>query len=214
MSNKKDHLIVFTISTLIFIAGIYAGSTLSQKQMSEIEVKINEFEDNMNSMSLSVLLNDALNNETLSCQFLKGKLNETKNSLDELGDQVIEYEEDSRINEPLYKELKKQFTMIRAEYWLMLEKLRNQCNNNYTTILFFYQTKQPCNECKDQGAILTHLNSIKDNIFIVPVDADEELLIIEIIKETYSINQAPTMIINANQKIEGLISEQELLKKI
>ena len=178
--------------------------------MSDIEQRINDFEDNMNSIELSALLSDALNNETISCKFLQGKLNETRVLLEELGAQTVEYEEQSKIKNDDYKQVKKEYNSVRARYWLMLEKLKNQCENNYTTILFFYRTLTPCEECRDQGVILSHLSSNNPNLYVVPVDYDEELLIIDMIKELYQLNNTPAMIINGYSILAGLISGEEL----
>jgi hypothetical protein len=187
---------------------------LSRTRMSGIESKITDFQDNINSLELSVLLSNALNNETLSCKFLKGKLNQTKQLLEELGEQVVEYEEQAKIKTDDYKIIKKSYISVRVEYWLMLEKLKTQCNNNYTTILFFYRTKTPCAECRDQGVILTHLITKNPDIYSIPVDADEDLLIIELIKEAFHINQTPSIVIDANKVIMGLVTEEQILDTI
>jgi len=211
MANRQDHIIVFILSTLIFLTGIFAGLTLSRGKISDIENQIQNFEDNINSMELSVLLSDALKNDDISCKFLHGKLNETRELLTELGATAVEYEEESRIKEEAYKNVKKQYNFARAEYWLMLEKLKKQCNNNYTTILFFYGTEQPCPDCRDQGVILTHLSSLNPNYYVIPVDFDEELLIIDMIKEAYQLNQTPTLVIDASIVKTGIISREEII---
>jgi len=182
--------------------------------MTEIEDKISSFEQNINSMELGVLISDALKNETLSCKFLQGKLNETHLLLNDLGERAVEYEEQSKIKNDDYKQIKKEYNSIRTVYWLTLEKLKTQCNNNYTTILFFYRTLTPCPECRDQGVILSHLSTIRPNTYIVPVDADEELLIVDMIKEAYEVNMTPTIIIDATTKRTGLISSDEILELI
>ncbi len=214
MANKKDHIIVFIISSLLFLTGVFFGMLFSQINVNEIKYKINDFEQNINSLEMSLLINNALKNETLSCNYLKGKLNETRAQLKDLGDKVINYESSAKIKDNDYKELKKNYLFARAKFWLMLEKLRNECNNNYTTILFFYKTQTPCPECKDEGIILSHLSSHNKNLYVIPLDADEDLLIIRIIKEAFKINYVPSIVINAKTKIEGLINETALLRII
>lgn len=214
MANRQEHIIVFTLSTLLFLIGISTGIILSRNQMSDIQEQITDFEDNINSMELSVLINDALKNETLSCKYLQGKLNETNQLLLKLGEKAVDYEEQAKIKDEEYKEIKKEYNYVRTQYWLMLEQLRNQCSNNYTTLLFFYRTLTPCPECRDQGVILSHLSVKNEGIYVVPVDADEELLIVDLIKEAYQVNQTPSIIINGAEKITGLVNSNELLKSI
>ncbi len=214
MTNKKDHIIVFIISTLLFITGVFSGLIISKTRVNTLENKVNTFENSINSFETAVLIDNAINNKTLSCVFLKGKINETQLILEELGKKAIDYEENSKIKDNDYFKLKKQYSKARLEYWLMLEKLKNECDNNYTTILFFYRTKTPCPECRDQGVILTHIASKIKNIHLIPVDADEEILLMSIIKEAFKITITPTIIINARDKIEGLISESELISRL
>ncbi|MFA5406443.1 MAG: hypothetical protein WC307_03760 [Candidatus Nanoarchaeia archaeon] len=211
MTNKKDHLVVFLLTTSLFITGIFAGVLISKDRINEVETRINSFENNMKSIELSYLINDALNNETLSCRFLQSKINETQTELLALGERAVDYEASTKIKNDDYNELKIQYNSLRAEYWLMLEKLKRQCDNNYTTILYFYSTSTPCPDCRDQGVILTHVSSLIKSVFVVPLDYDEDVLIVSTIKEAYSINETPTVIIDASTKMVGLISEEELI---
>lgn len=211
MANRQDHLIVFILSTSLFITGVLAGISLSRMRMGEVETRINFFERDMNSLELAVLINDALNNETLSCNFLKDQLNATKEELKVLGEKAADYEDETKIKDAEYKDLKKQYNSFRAQYWLMLEKLKRHCNNNYTTILFFYRTLTPCTECRDEGVILSHIGLKDSNVYVVPVDADEDVLIVKTIKNAFNVNETPALIIDASKKLTGLISEDELL---
>jgi hypothetical protein len=212
MANRQDHIIVLIISSLLFITGVFIGVSLSRDKMSEVEQKVAIFQDDINALELSTLINSALNNETISCNFLKFKLNETQEQLRSLGSKAVDYETDAKIKDDSYTLLKKQYNSLRAQYWLMLEKLKNQCSNNYTTILFFYKTLTPCDDCTDQGVILSHIESLNSQVYVVPIDADEDILIVRTLKEAYEVNSTPTIIINASNKITGLITEQELKK--
>jgi hypothetical protein len=212
MANRQDHIIVFILSTLLFITGIFSGLLLSRGRMNNVEEKVTVFEQNMNSLEMGLLINDALKNETLSCNFLQQKINETQVQLRELGERATDYEEAANIRDDEYNNLKSQYNLARAKYWLMLEQLKNQCDNNYTTILFFYRTNTSCPDCRDQGVILDHLQLIKPDLYVVPLDSDENLLIINTIKEAFNVNKAPSMIINATTMINGLLSEDELIE--
>ncbi len=204
----KDHLIVFVITTSIFLIGVFLGLYLSKLRISGMESKMDDFEKNMNSFEISLLIEDALRNKTLSCKFLDSKLGETRQQLYELGKKAIEYEEKPYTKD--YGILKEQYNFVRAKYWLMLEKYKRWCNNNYTTILYFYKTKEPCQECRDQGVVLSYISQKHPDVFVVPLDKDENITIVNIIKEAFDINSAPTLIINSSRKIVGFVSENEL----
>ena len=210
MANRQDHVVVFVITSLLFLTGVFSGLVISKDRMNEVQDRINDFESSIKSLEVGLLINDALNNETIYCNFLQEKIKETKFELEELGTKAVEYEEQSKIKDPSYVSIKSDYNSIRAEYWLMLEKLKKECNNNYTTVLFFYRTNVTCNECIDQGVILSHLASIKPDIHVVSLDSDEDLLIIKTLKEAYSINSVPSMVIDASTVITGLTSEDEL----
>lgn len=210
MANRQDHVVVFVITSLLFLTGVFSGLVISKDRMNEVQDRINDFESSIKSLEVGLLINDALNNETIYCNFLQEKIKETKLDLEELGKKAVEYEEQSKIKDPSYVSIKSDYNSIRAEYWLMLEKLKKECNNNYTTVLFFYRTNVTCNECIDQGVILSHLASIMPDIHVVSLDSDEDLLIIRTLKEAYGINSVPSMVIDASTIITGLMSENEL----
>ena len=214
MANRQDHVIVFILSTLLFLIGVFVGVSLSRVRMGDVENRINLFEKDMNLLEIAVLINDALRNETLSCNFLKEQLNETNEELKILGEKAINYETEAKIKDDEYKVLKNRYNSLRAQYWLMLEKLKNQCSNNYTTILFFYRTLTPCEECRDEGVILSHISMNYPNIYVVPVDADEDSLLIKTLKDAFSVTETPTLIIDASRKITGVINEDKLLSII
>jgi hypothetical protein len=214
MANRSDHLIVFIISTLLFLTGIFAGIMVSRVKLTTIETKITDFEQNINSLELNVLISDALQNETLSCRFLQGQLNQTRELLNDLGEEVVAYEEQLKLEDAYYREIKKRYNSVRAEYWLMLEKLKNKCNNNYTTILFFYSTIDPCPDCRDQGFILSYIATKDSNMYVVPLDADEDLLVIDMLKEAYEVNETPMLVVDSSIIVNGLIDEEELLELI
>lgn len=208
--SLKDHLIVLFISSMLFTMGLIIGLTSSKIKSSEIELKINSFQENLNSLEVGFLLSNALKNKTISCNYLNTNVNQIKEQMEDIGENVVTYEEDSRIKDPNYLSLKKQYTYVRAQYWVMLERLKSECDVNYTVILYFYGTKTPCPECRDQGVILSHLSITNNNLYVIPVDFDEDLLIIDTLNSAFNITKTPTIVINSQNKLEGLTLENEL----
>ena len=209
--SLKDHLTVFIISVTLFSMGLMIGLTSSKMQSNDIELRINEFEKNLNSLEVGFLLSSAIKNKTISCNYLQAKIIQIKEQIRAVGEAVIRYEEQAKIKDPDYLLLKKQYTYVRAQYWIMLERLKNECSTNYTVILYFYRTKEPCPECRDQGVVLSHLEGLNDDLYVVPVDSDEDLLIIETLKKAFNITKAPSLVINSQTRLEGLILEDELI---
>ncbi len=212
MSNKKDHIIVLTITTLLFLLGIFVGVTISKTRLSTLETTISEFKQNINSLQTIIMISNSINN-SVSCSFQQIQINETQEKLEELSKKVVNYEVQSRVRTSDYKQLKKEYNNLRAEYWLMLEELRNKCNNDYTTILFIYQTENDCPECRDEGVILSHA-TINKSVYVIPIDINENVTLIKAISKAYNITKTPTIIINSSRIINGFINETTLLSII
>ncbi len=209
--SLKDHLTVLFISTLLFGMGLMIGLTSGKMQSNSIEIKLNAFEKNLNSLEVGFLLSNVISDKVITCSYLNNKINEIKNQLEDIGETVVKYEAEAKIKDPSYLSLKKQYTYVRSQYWIMLERLKKECSTNYTTILYMYSSKTPCPACRDQGVVLSHLSAKDTSIFVVPVDADEDLLIINTIKNAFNITKMPSLIINSKQRIEGFVSEDELI---
>ena len=84
--------------------------------------------------------------------------------------------------------------------------------------VYFYKDKPSITEKSAQDTqsdILTELkNRYGRQVMLIPLPIDMEVSTIDIIKESYKIEQAPTILVNEKIKLEGLQSLQEIEDKL
>jgi len=123
------------------------------------------------------------------------------------------FREISKFNLHNIEGLKDKYFILNLKLWLYMRKLREECNYNTTTILFFYTSVKRCEDCVAQGIVLDQLKkSDPEKYMIFATDVDSKLGIVNALKVYFNVTHVPTLIINEDQKIEGFVSRQELEK--
>lgn len=194
--NKKSdidkYLVSFALATLLFIVGIIMGSAITSTKVEKI---INTREEIKLEM-LDLELQGALAEQNPCNNHLIYSLGE---KLDNLGTKLTILEDQLGKNDPRIVELKKPYTLLMIQHYILIKKQIEECNNNYILILFFYSNKPEfVEESKKQGYVLEYLAKKYgyDKIKIYSLDADLKLGVIDALKENYNITTTPTTIIN------------------
>jgi len=195
----------------MFLVGVLIGSSLQKSYIADAEKTLyyiqSQFEDLESAMYLPY------SNKDLTCKYLAIKLQDVDESLERLQPSIVKMERDLNVNSEMYRMLKTRFISTRLKYWLLSEQLRSSCNQNVTTVLFFYTTKNRCDDCITQGYILSHVQSKvgKENFYVSAVDIDEDLVLIKTITLAYNISDVPAIIIDGSTVKKGLVNESVLM---
>lgn len=204
----KDILIKTTIvTTIVFISGIFFGLWIGEKRVSELERIIVNLNENINNAELQFLFFDVMGEE-ISCRYLIKEAENLGNEASSLGKEVERFENAKKIDENSFRELKKKYTSVLIRDWLMLEKIKKTCNEDYITVLYFYSNKK-CEKCEEQGIILLYLKEkFKENFLVFAIDSDVSLEIVRMLKDVYEVKEYPTLVING--EVYGFLNLKEL----
>lgn len=212
--SKRRHLIVFTLTFLIFTIGLMLGLLVTKEREEALE-NINKIENlKYDSLQLQHLYMTSLAEEK-DCVGMLSSLEENVKELEGARERIENYIKDSKTNKNSYIEIKREYTLAQLRYWLFVRKYRDICDGDFVSILYFYSNSDECTECRTQGIILTYLKSLlKDRILTFSFDADfEDEPMIKTLKKVYNITEVPIVIIE-NTKFSGLIELDELKKEI
>ena len=99
--------------------------------------------------------------------------------------------------------------LVRLRYWLLTEQFKMECGSNLTTILYFYSV-QDCPECTDQGVVLDYEQSRVPWLIVFPVDAFEDISIMQTLRDIYGIATTPAMVIDGAEVYHGLQTIEDL----
>lgn len=234
---QKTRTVIITLaiiaSIVLYLAGVLSGlfaNTLVKKEteqninilkqeteqyLKELENYIQFLDKNLKSMQLEETFSKTLTQKQ-KCEFFQISLNELVSQLgfywDRLPFRIEEYEKNNIPSEE-YILLKEQYTHLSIRIWILAKSQFEQCNTNIVHGLHFYSAD--CQECVKQGEEIDKLHSMvvaqgKD-IIMFPIDFNSQDLIIKNLKNFYSINSTPALIINEKIHQGRLFTAEELL---
>ncbi len=234
---QKTRTVIITLaiiaSIVLYLAGVLSGlfaNTLVKKEteqninilkqeteqyLKELENYIQFLDKNLKSMQLEETFSKTLTQKQ-KCDFFQISLNELVSQLgfywDRLPFRIEEYEKNNIPSEE-YILLKEQYTHLSIRIWILAKSQFEQCNTNIVHGLHFYSVD--CQECVKQGEEIDKLNSMvvaqgKD-IIMFPIDFNSQDSIIKNLKNFYSINSTPALIINEKIHQGRLFTADELL---
>jgi len=200
--KKIKYFIVFVITTLIFLVGIWMGQLLSDFRFGNLEDAQMDLRTQTATLETQYLL-IAQN----PCLLLDSdKLGE---ELYEMGEKLRYMEENYGANSKDVARLKEYYSLLELRHWLFLEQIKSKCKkNDFTTILYFY-SNVACERCGEQGYVLTFLKEKNPNLKIYSFDVNIENPALDWIEDSYRIKDVPTLIIDG-EKYRGFINEDKL----
>jgi hypothetical protein len=207
--NKKRHIIALIFTIIIFSSGLIFGYLAANLSYSSIE-KINE-QQKVEYESLQLQYNymsDLL--ETKNCPAALQTLEKNINILEKARFRLEKYtKKDNSLTT-----LKREYILSEIRYWFLVKKTKEICEQDTVSILYFY-SPEDCIDCETQGEILTYLkDKLKEKVLIFSIDSTfVEEPMVSILKKAYGVESTPSLIIE-NEKHEGLIKQEEVLKEI
>lgn len=203
--NRIKYLVVFIITGLVFLIGIWAGQMVSDFRLGGIDEAQTDLRTQTATLETQYLL-IAQN----PCILLESdKLGQ---ELYEMGKKLGNMEETYGKNSKDVEKLKEYYSLLELRHWLFLEQIKNKCEeNDIISILYFYSNLGDCGKCDAQGYVLTFLKEKYPNLKIYSFDINIENPALDLIKDSYNVKETPTLVING-EKYYGFMNSEELIK--
>jgi len=201
--DKFKILVVFGLSTLLFVSGFLLSDFLTNKKISYIDSALSDI--SLQTASLETEYAFLLEHPCSYAGF-----NKLTASLDELGNKLVFSSDDKSNSGTRVESAKQNYYLLEVKHMIFAEKINKECGTNYTTILYFYSDKGDCNTCKAQGIVLTNIKKTNPDTMIYSFDINSDFSLISTLKELYQIKTAPTLIING-KLYTGLQDQKTLL---
>jgi len=192
------------LAVLIFVSGIYIGNLITEGKASDIaNIEKQARMELENIIVESMILEE---NPCIDPSMLSEKL-------DDLGTKLTYLEAEYSKSDPRILELKEPYTLLEVRHYLEMKKMIEECNYNYTLVLFFYSNSQE-NEgiSEEQGFVLDYLRKKFGNVKVYSFDADLDIGIIETLKKVNDITVIPSTIIEG--KVYAGFHDKEELEKV
>ena len=204
-------LISLIVSLLIFFAGFILGYALDKARISDVVKEIDAIEFDRDSYITEQSFFDLFGGD--KCASINTRLNSLSKDITDTGKILTDYELRGIFTGGEYKNLKEEYFLSEIKLYIMLKELKNNCNLDRPVILFFYDQEDLVS--KQQGYALDAVVRRTQNITVLSIDRELSTNpLIEIVILHYNVNKSPVTIINFDQKLDGFVSVEELLKKI
>ncbi len=190
-------VISFILATLLFFAGFWVSQLVSYGISEGIEGKQEELQYQFfNLMLQREILAD-------TCDF--SEYESFFRQLDEMGKHIATLERRLGKKDDIVLKQKKVYSMLLAQHFLLIKDRNKVCEEIFPTVLFFYSNNPNyIDQAYSMGRILSFLKGQDKNIMIYSFDYDLDSEIVDSLKFKYNIAEPNTIIINGEEKLEGI----------
>ncbi|MCH8004410.1 MAG: hypothetical protein IH934_07325 [Nanoarchaeota archaeon] len=213
MVKNKGIFIAAAIITVMLFISIYSFNLFLNTQRERVVIeRMEEVLDEYQELQALSLMSDVFGKE-MTCLSLKSRLAHMDKTLWDTGIKIDKYREvtEKFITDPFYLNQKRKFNRNEIVYFLMLQNMKQWCQFNQTTILYFYQKKEDCPDCDAQSFVLTDLNKeIDPEIAIFSFDSNLELPSIQTLELFYDVASYPCIVVE-NSTYCGLHNKNDLI---
>lgn len=204
--DKGKYLAVLAITALVFIAGILIGNYFASQKLEQIDYIGQDLKTDTAAMELQYELIAEDPCEHINSTPLADELYEMASKLDFM--ETRRGEDDRNV-----RDLKEYYSLLELRHWLFMKKTRKECNQTNSLILFFYTNEEDCDDCKEQGFILTWLRKNYADVYIYSFDYTIENAALDTVKRLYGVKGTPAMVID-KETYNEFLTKKELEKII
>ncbi|PIP55856.1 MAG: hypothetical protein COX06_01060 [Candidatus Zambryskibacteria bacterium CG22_combo_CG10-13_8_21_14_all_42_17] len=203
MVDLKKYIVAFLITAVIFGTAIFVSNALNQKKLEDVR-------DIENRVSLDILSSEtqfALLEETSCPDIGLGFLSK---ELGSLGEKLSYAENQTGFNNDDVEYLKRSYFLLEIKDYLLMKRLTEKCGIEPTFVLYFYSTKDTCEDCERMGLVLTVLREKYPDLRVYSFDYHFDVEAIDTLVSIYKVqSNLPVLIING-QAYYGFHSVEDL----
>ena len=207
MIDSKKYIAAFSITAVIFATAIFVSNIIGQKKLEDVRTIENR-------VALDILSSEtqfALLEETSCKDIGPGFLSK---ELGSLGGKLVYAENQTGFNTEDIDYLKRSYFLLEIKDYLLMKRLTEKCGIKPTFILYFYSTKDSCEDCERMGYVLTALRDKYPDLRVYSFDYHFDVGAINTLVSIYKVKpDLPAMIINT-QTYYGYHSVEDLEKRV
>ena len=212
MSGKMKNVFSKTavITIIVFLIGVYLGMFFDSMRVEEVKGRITQIDNLWNDVRLMQSYIQKFSNTTDYCDFLLEENLKVGDKIYEEGLKVEEYEKSNRFASLFILE-KKRYALLDLQFWINTIDLKKLCNANYSTVIYFYSQYKKTPEQVFQDKTLWDLKQkCGPQIIYITFPGDLDISTIEIIKNIYTIEKIPSILIDESILLETPLTMREL----
>lgn len=181
---------------LIFGVGILMGIAFEEARNRDVERNLLDSEINLLDSKLTGIVTGEFD---VSCELAKGKLIGFADDIFLEARQLEDYDESSQLTDVL-ELLHKRYDLLRMDLWTQAINLKDKCGD-FHTVVYIYQFKDPSFDLESEQLVFSRvLEELKREygreIILIPMAGDLGLNSIDLVKDSYGIEDYPAVILD------------------
>ena len=214
IQRYRKYLIITALiySAILVSVGVVVGWAADHARIGAAEDLYHQTVLQMDSYLVEEQFMTTMGSE--DCNLLSARLGEIGKTLSEFGHKLSIYEARHLTDRPEYYYLKPYYFLTEIKAYLLMRRLKTECNTDYALILFFYRQNDP--KSREQGYILDDIVRKHKNVHVFSFDVNFPVDVgaVDLLKHYYEVNSAPVVIVNDHNKFVGLTPEWKILAAI
>jgi len=209
--STEKFVLVGIIALIIFLLGLSLGMIIDNERVRWANMEYRNQQLDYESIQLQYLYLQATDDKNESCSALYTSLEQALTDLGTSLEEVLGYQKDTTLNKDEFLNIERRYMIDNFKYWLLVKKAKTECSVDAITVLYFY-SETNCEICSEQGIILTLFKKKygeKLLIFPINVDLESQEPFITIIRETYDVEQYPSIVVEG-ETYSGIVAKDQL----
>ena len=204
-ANWWSYVVAFLITALMFATAVYASNYFSNRRVAEIRAT----QDDISSDILSIETQFDLLAEH-SCLDI-GENTILPSELTSLGNQLAYMEIQGGRAEEVNR-LKRFYSLLQIKDYLLMQRIAEKCRLDTVFILYFYSNKGDCDDCENQGYVLTALSRQYPQLRVYSFDYNLGVGALQTLISIHDVqNELPALVIN-NKVYYGFHNVEDIEK--
>lgn len=187
----STYAVAFLITAFIFATAFFASTYFNDKRAAEIRTAQDSISIDILSLETQFDLlaehscRDITENSVLSTEIRP------------VGERLAFLENQSNVNQEELLRLKRYYTLLQIKDLLLMQEVAEKCRLEPVFILYFYSNAGDCEECEEQGYVLTALSQQYPQLRIYSFDYNLDLSALQTLIDINNIRRAlPALVIN------------------
>jgi len=206
--SVKTHLITLFITSGIFLVGVFLGMNFEGTKTSYVESHYNDLKRIVSNTELEFYFIQTLGSN-MPCDYFINESFKISQEADLLANKLRDYESNKGFDDPNWVGLKQDYTISLIKNWIFVEKIRRECNANYTTVLYFYDTG--CSfACEDLSFFLSYYKGKDRGLMVYALQSDLDMRIMSLLNGAYNVTSIPAIVVDGGDKFVNLSSSEDV----
>lgn len=214
--NFKQNVFIesLILTAIIFIVGFSIGYYVENFRTDKIVQDYKQYEVEALDLKLQNYYYQIMSKS--SCEEAIKQNFVFADQLYDTGLTLEKYEEANQISGALLVE-KKRYVLLKTELWLNSLLLKEKCNAQFDTVVYFYSS-DPSNSAKvaQQKIISNVLKTVKENhgnkMILLPIAGDLNLNSVKLQMNVYNVTNLPSILIDEDIVLEGFSTSEDVEK--